>query len=292
MTERLRRTMLFLPGSNRKMIEKAATLEADGIIIDLEDAVAPTQKAAARELAAAALREVDFGRRERTVRINPLATEYGRSDLLTVAAAKPDAVVIPKVSHPADVLEVDELLHQVENKMGLPSGGISLILLMETPSAVVRAVEIATCTPRISGLLFGAADYSLEIRGRLTPDRQELLVPLTQILLAARVAGVDAIDSPHFDLDDHSGLVCQTQAVARLGYDGKAVIHPKQISPVNQVFTPTPEEVVYARRVIEALEKAQQEGQGLLSLDGKLIENPHLHMAQRTLKIAERAGVL
>lgn len=288
--ERLRRSMLFLPGSNRKMIEKAATSEADSVIIDLEDAVAPSQKATARELVVKALQEINFGERERTVRINPLQTAYGREDLLAVMAARPDALVVPKASGPADVLEVDERMGQAEREAGIPGGSTPLILLIETPAAVVRAVEIATCTPRLSALIFGAADYTLEVHGRLTSDRRHLLYPLTQILLAARVAGIDAIDSPHFDLDDEEGLARETELVARLGYDGKAAIHPKQLPSIHGLFTPTPEEVAYARRVIGALEEAQREGRGLISLDGKLIENPHLLMAQRTLRIAEKAG--
>lgn len=290
--EKLRRSMLFLPGSSQKMIEKAAKSDADSIIIDLEDGVAPSQKINARQQATAALRTLDFGDKERTIRINPLDTAFGWDDLFTVVKGAPDALVIPKVNGPEDVLEVDRLLTQAEERAQLPSQGIKLILLMETPRAIVRANDIAGCCPRTRALIFGAADYTRETRGKITQERLELLYPLNQLLLAARMAGVDAIDSPHFAIDDIDGLIQQAQRAAAMGYDGKGVIHPKQIEPVNRVFTPSPEEISNAKKIIEAFEKAEQERVGVIALEGQMIENVHVAIAQRTLWIAQKAGLI
>jgi len=274
------------------MIVKAAQSQADSVIIDLEDGVSPDQKINARQQATEALKNLDFGPRERTVRINPLSTPLGRDDLFMVVQGVPDALVIPKVNSPDDVLEVDRLLTQAEEQTRLPLQSIGLLLLMETPAAIVNAVEIASCCPRIKALIFGAADYSREMRGRITRERKELIYPLTQLLLAARMAGIDAIDAPHFAIDDLEGLVEQAEMVAAMGYDGKAVIHPKQIEPVNRVFTPSPEEIAQAKRIIEAFNKAQEQGIGVIALDGQMIENVHVAMAQRTLWIAQKAGLI
>jgi citrate lyase subunit beta/citryl-CoA lyase len=274
------------------MIEKAAKSEADSVIIDLEDGVAPSQKISAREQATTALRNLDFGDRERTVRINPLDTPFGRDDLFTVVQGSPDAVVIPKVNAPEDVVEVDRLLTQAEERIQLPSGNVKLILLMETPAAIARAMDIAACCPRISALIFGAADYSRETRGKITPQRLELLYPLNQLLLAARIAGIDAIDSPHFVIDDIDGLIQQAQMAGAMGYDGKGAIHPKQREPVNRLFTPSAEEIEYAKRIIEAFKKAEEEGVGVIALEGQMIENVHVAMARRTIRIAQKAGLI
>lgn len=274
------------------MIEKAARSEADSIIMDLEDGVSPGQKVNARQQATAALKTLDFGDRERTVRINPLDTPLGRDDLFMVVQGAPDALVIPKVNRPEDVLEVDKLLTKAEERTQLPLGKTKLILLMETPAAIVRANDIAGCCGRISALIFGAADYTRETRGRITPQRLELLYPLSQLLLAARMAGIDAIDSPHFAIDDIDGLIQQAQMAAAMGYDGKAAIHPKQIEPVNRIFTPSLEEVAQAKKIIEAFEKAAQEGVGVIAIEGQMIENVHVAIARRTLRIAQKAALI
>jgi citrate lyase subunit beta / citryl-CoA lyase len=290
--KRLRRSMLFLPGSSQKMIEKATKAEADSIIIDLEDGVSIGQKINARQQATDAIKTLDFGDRERTIRINSLDTPFGQDDLFAVVQGAPDALVIPKVNGPENVLEINRLLMQAEEQTRLPSQGIKLILLMETPNAIVNAYDIAGCCSRISALIFGAADYSRETRGKITRNRLELLYPLNRLLLAARMAGIDAIDSPHFAIDDIEGLIEQARMASAMGYDGKAVIHPKQIEPVNQVFTPSLEEIAHAKKVIAAFEKAEEEGVGVIALEGQMIENVHVAIAQRTMRIAQKAGLI
>ncbi len=288
---RLRRTMLFVPGGNDKLLTKGLGLDVDSLILDLEDSVALDKKASAREAVAEALRSADFGGKEKVVRINSLMTEYGKSDIAAVARGNPDALLLPKVNRPEDILDYDTLVNEAEKSEGLSSGSIGLVALIETPLGIINIDAIASASSRMNGLLFGAADFTRETRGRITPGRLELYYPLIRILLAARMAGIDAIDTPYFDIKDTEGLVRHTQQARDMGYDGKAIIHPSQVEVVNGIFTPTMEEVTYAKRVIDAFEEAKAEGRGATQLDGQLIENVHVSMAQRILRIAEEAGL-
>jgi len=285
--KRLRRTMLFVPGGNEKLLAKGLGLDVDSLILDLEDSVTPEKKTLARESVAEALTSVHFDRKEKVVRINSMNTEYGRADIDVVARGKPDALLLPKVHHVQDIIDYDRHLTQAEKRAGLPSESIGLIALIESPMGIVRIDSIAQGSPRMQGLLFGAADFTSETRGRITSGRLELYYPMMRILLAARIAGIDAIDTPYFDIRDLEGLEQHTQQARDMGYDGKAVIHPSQVDVVNRVFTPSKEESEFSRRVIEAFEKAKLEGKGATQLDGKLIENVHVAMAQRILNIAE-----
>jgi citrate lyase subunit beta/citryl-CoA lyase len=280
-----------VPGSTPERIAKAVATAADGIILDLEDAVAPAEKPRAREWVVAALRGVDFRGHERIVRVNPLEGPYGREDLAAVVPAAPDAILVPKVGGAADVSRLEEELGRLEGAAGLPPGGIRLHLLIETVAGVLNAVEIARASARAVALLFGAGDLARETRGRLVPSRAPELHALSQVLLAARAAGVEALDTPHFALDDAPGLEAHARFAADLGYDGKAVIHPGQIDVVNRVFTPTAEAVAEARRVLAAYDEAAAQGSGALALDGHFVDAVHVEMARQTLARARLAGV-
>jgi citrate lyase subunit beta/citryl-CoA lyase len=286
--DRLRRAMLFVPGGNEKLLSKAIGLEVDALILDLEDSVAVDKKASAREAVAETLRSVNFGKKEKVVRINSIAGEYGRSDISAILRSKADTLLLPKVNRPQDVCDYDSLITEIEKKEGLAPGDIGLIALIETPAGIINIDAIATASSRLNGLLFGAADYTRETRGRITPGRLELYYPMIRILLAARVAGIDAIDTPYFDLKDPQGLEQHTRQAKDMGYDGKAMIHPGQAETVNRIFTPSEEEVEYSKRVLEAFEKAKAGGKGPTQLNGQLIENVHVAMAQRILMIAEK----
>ncbi|MBI5606819.1 MAG: CoA ester lyase [Deltaproteobacteria bacterium] len=291
MTERLRRTLLFIPGGNEKVLNKGLGLEVDGLILDLEDSVAPDRKTSAREAVAEAIRGADFGCKEKVVRINALSTMYGREDIEGVVRGNPDTILVPKVDRAEDIKAYDRLIAEVEEKEGLVAGNIGLIALIESPWGVINIESIALACPRMRGLLFGAADFTRETRGKITADRLELLYPMMRILLAARIAGIDALDTPYFDIKDTEGLERHALQAKAMGYDGKALIHPGQIEVVNRIFTPTREEIDYAQRVIEAFQAARREGKGVIQLDGKMVENLHVAMAERILKIAEQAGV-
>jgi citrate lyase subunit beta/citryl-CoA lyase len=288
---RLRRSLLFVPGSTPERIAKAVATSADGIILDLEDAVAAGEKARAREWIAAALRSVDFDGRERIVRVNRLDSPYGADDLAAVVPAVPDALLFPKVESPGEVLRLEGEVVRLEQAAGLEPGRIRFHLLIETVSGVLQAPAIAGASARVAALLFGAGDLVRETRGRLVASRASELYALSQVLFAARAAGLDALDTPHFDLDDAAGLEAHTRFAADLGYDGKAVIHPKQLEVVNRLFTPSADVVAEARRVLSAYEAAEGEGSGALALDGRFIDVVHVHMARETLARARLAGV-
>jgi citrate lyase subunit beta / citryl-CoA lyase len=291
MTTRLRRTLLFTPGGNEKVLGKGLGLEVDGLILDLEDSVSPDKKGLARLAAAEALRTADFGRKEKVVRINALSTEYGSEDLEQVLRGRPDTLLVPKVDRAEDIQAYDRRMSEIEAKEGFPAGGIGLIALIESAWGIVNIESIAMASPRMSGLLFGAADFTRDTHGLITADRQELVYPMMRILLAARIAGIDALDTPFFDIKDPAGLERHSLQAKAMGYDGKALIHPGQVEIVNRIFTPSLEELLQARRVIETFEKARQEGKGAAQLDGKLVENVHVAVAERLLNIAHQAGI-
>jgi citrate lyase subunit beta / citryl-CoA lyase len=284
--EHIRRSMLFIPGGNEKLLGKGLGLEVDSLILDLEDAVAVSKKEEARKAVTAALQTRDFDHKEKVVRVNALSTEWGRTDIEEVIYGKPDLLLFPKVEKVDDILSYDRVVAEAEGKAGLPVGKIGFLALIESPLGIINIDLIAGSSPRLKGLIFGAADFTSETHGTITADRGELYYPLMRILLAARAFGLDAIDSPYFDIKDLAGLERHTRQAKDLGYDGKALIHPSQVEIINRIFTPTEEELTYALRVIEAFQSAQREGRGASQLDGKLIENVHVAMADRILKIA------
>jgi citrate lyase subunit beta/citryl-CoA lyase len=284
--------MLFVPGGNQKLLSKALSLDVDAIIIDLEDSVAPQKKTEARKQVAEALIKEDFQGKERVVRVNSLKTDFGYDDLIIISESQVDTLLIPKVNNSDDIKEVDNILSKEKRGGGTFLGTIELIALIETPMGVLNVDQIAFCNPRLTGLLFGAGDFVRETTGKITPDRKELYYPLSRILLAARAANIDAIDSPYFNIKDQQGLEQHTTQAKTFGYDGKAIIHPDQIEIVNRIFTPDDNEIALARKIIEAHENAKSEGKGATTVDGELVENVHAVIAQRTLNIAKKAGII
>ena len=259
---RLRRSMLYVPGDRAAMIAKAAQRGADGLILNLEDAVAPGNKELARNAVTQALATLDFGRAEVIVRINPLDTLTGYRDLLAIAPAKPDAILLPKVDSPEEVRFAAWTLSRLEEMHDLPSGGIRLMCMIESAAGVLAAAQIAGCHPRITALLFGAADYSAEVGCAITPDGETLFLAQSQIVLASRAAGIDAIDTPHMRLDDPDGLARSSQRARQLGFNGKSAIHPGQIWPINSAFSPTVEQIAWAERVLAALRWRRRDAVG------------------------------
>jgi len=290
--ERLRRAMLYVPGSNEKMMTKSLGIDADSLIIDLEDSVAPDVKGEARKLACEFIRDTDFGDKEVAVRINSLKTEYGKDDLNEMVQAQPNTLVIPKVEKAEELKELDSLITKIEKQQGFPVGGVGMAALIETPLGILNIGEIAMSCARLSGLFFGAGDFVRETRGRITRERAELHYPLMKIVVAARAANIDAVDSPYFDVRDLEGCEVNARQAKVLGYDGKSAIHPSQVEVINKVFTPTADEIDRAKRVIEVYEKAEKEGKGATQLDGQLIEHVHVTISKRVLKIAERLGAI
>ena len=289
---RLRRGLLFVPGTRPERVAKAAAMAADGVILDLEDAVPTAQKAQAREWVVAALRRVDFGGRERIVRVNAAGTPEHGADLAAVVPAGPDALLLPKLAGAADVTRLDAEVTRLELAAGRSPGAIRFHLLIETVAAVVGLEALARAVPRAAALFYGAGDLSRETRARLVPDRRTELYTMSRIVLVARVTGLDAIDSPCFELGQPDRVEVHTQIGADLGFDGKALIHPDQIEIANRCFTPTPEAVAEAHRLLAAYDEAEGAGRGALAVGGQFVDAVHVHMARETLVRARLAGVI
>jgi citrate lyase subunit beta/citryl-CoA lyase len=271
-----------MPGSNARALEKARSLPADALIFDLEDAVAPEAKASAREQVCAAVRAGGYGPRETIIRVNGLATPWGHADLAAAAQAGADAVLIPKVES-ADLVQ---MTLGVLDQAGAPPQ-LRLWCMMETPRAMLRAEAIAAAHPRVGCLVMGTSDLAKDLHAAHTPDRLPMITALGLCLLAARACGLAILDGVHLDLEDDAGFAAACRQGAELGFDGKTLIHPRQIEPANAAFAPKPEEVARARRIIEAHAQAARAGQGVAVVDGRLIENLHVAEAQRLVQLAE-----
>ena len=278
---RVLRSALYMPSSNTRALDKARTLPCDAVIFDLEDAVAPDAKESAREQACAAVRSGAYGRRTLTVRCNGLDTPWGRADLEAAAAAGPAAVVVPKTSGPDHLAQV----------AAVTGPDTRIWAMVETPAGVLAAREIAE-HPQVDVLVVGTNDLAKELRARLVPGRAPLLPHLAAILLAARAAGVDVLDGVYNDVRDLEGFSAECRQGAELGFDGKTLVHPGQVEIANRAWAPSEDDVEHAGRVIAAFEQAQREGRGVVTVDGRMVENLHVDEARRTLATAEAVAAL
>jgi citrate lyase subunit beta / citryl-CoA lyase len=284
MTVRPRRSVLYMPGSNARALEKARDLQADCLILDLEDAVAPDAKGQARELINKALKG-GFGDREVMVRINGLDTRWWVEDLDAVVAAKPDAVLVPKISNPD---QLQDLAARIVDLGADPH--LRVWAMMETPLAMLNVGEIAAAAldseTRLAGFVMGTNDLAKETRARIVPGRAPMLPWLTNCVVAARAYGLDILDGVYNDLGDSEGFVEECKQARDLGFDGKTLIHPKQIEPCNDAFSPSPDEIENARKMIAAFELPENKDKGVVQIDGRMVERLHAEMAQRTVAIA------
>ena len=284
MTVRLRRSALYVPGSNARAMAKSRTVDADVIVFDLEDAVADADKAGALDAVVATLAEGGFGHREVVIRINSLATERGQLDLLGVAAARPDAILLPKVAGPGDLTGAATLLDQAGVAVDL-----RLWAMIETPAAVLDIRDLARTAAysasRLDVLVMGTNDLAKELRVRVTPKRDALLVWLSTCVAAARSQGLDILDGVFNALDDAAGLSNEARQGRDFGMDGKTCIHPDQIAACNAVFAPDPEELAWARKVVAAFARSPTPV-AVLKIDGRMVERLHAEAAQRTLDVA------
>jgi citrate lyase subunit beta/citryl-CoA lyase len=285
MAIRPRRSLLYMPGSNARAMEKARELPADGVILDLEDAVAPDAKAKARELIIAALKQGGFGRREVIVRINGLDTPWWQDDL-AVAAANPDAILVPKVSGPEALREVAKHLVGVRAE-----ARVGIWAMMETPLAMLNARDIAAVArdagSRLAGFVMGTNDLAKDTRARLLPGRAPMLPWLMTCIAAARAYSIDIVDGVYNELGNAEGFAAECRQARDLGFDGKTLIHPQQIGPCNEAFSPTADEVAWARKIIGAFELPENVSKGVIQVDGRMVERLHADMAQRTVAIAD-----
>lgn len=283
---RPRRSALYMPGANARALDKARSLPADVLILDLEDAVAPDAKEQARAQVMAAVHEGGYGSRELVIRVNGLDTQWGHADLVAAATSGADAVLICKVDSAEGVRQADRVLRAA----GAPET-LRLWVMMETPRAMLAAGEIAGACPRMECLVMGTSDLTKDLNALATRDRLPMVTSLGLCMLAARAYGLTAIDGVHVDLDDAEGLAASCRQGRELGFDGKTLIHPKQLDAANVAFAPSVDEVARARRIIAAHAEAVDAGKGITLVDGKLIEALHVETARRVVALAEVVGV-
>lgn len=282
-TYRPRRSVLFVPGSNRRALVKARSLPADALIFDLEDAVAPAAKQQARATIAEAVAASCYGGRELVLRVNPLETPWGEADLGAAAQLPLDAVLLPKIESGDQVRRAHSLL----TAAGAPAA-LAIWCMIETPRGILEAPAIAAASPRLAALVAGTSDLTRDLHARHTGDRAPLATALGLVLLAARAHGLAALDGVHLDLfDDDDGFATTCRHGRELGFDGKTLIHPKQIAPANAAFGPSLEEIAWARRIIAAHAEAEARGEGVVLVDGRLVENLHVADARRIVAIGE-----
>ncbi len=277
---RPRRSVLYMPGSNARALEKGRGLPADALILDLEDAVAPDAKAMARQQIVEAVKAGGYGGRELIVRINGLDSPWGHDDLTAVATCGADAILLPKVESAA-------MVHDLEMQMvgaGAPDG-MDIMCMMETPLGMLHAEQVAGASKRLSCLVMGTSDLVKDLQASHTDARLPVLTSLGLCLLAARAFGLSIVDGVHLDLGDDQGFAEACDQGKELGFDGKTLIHPKTVAKANQVFGPSAEEVAFSNQIIAAHAAAEKEGKGVILLDGKLIENLHVENAKRLVTL-------
>lgn len=282
---RPRRSVLYMPGANERALEKAKTLPADALILDLEDAVAPDAKVDARKRVCEAAASDEYGEREIIIRVNGFGTQWHDDDLRAAAEAGPDAVLVPKVNSAAEV-------HAIEG--ALAAGGApdrtTIWAMVETPIAMLHAHDIAAASDRLTVLVMGTNDLANELHAEHVPGRAPLLGGLSLCLLAARAAGKEILDGVYNDVKDLPGFEAECVQGKQFGFDGKTLIHPGQIEPCNRIFAPSEEDVAKSRRIIEAFEEATSQGRGVVTVDGRMIEILHVDNARRILALADAIG--
>ncbi len=286
---RPRRSVLYMPGSNARALEKARSIPADALILDLEDAVAPDAKAEARAQVCDAVKQGGYGKREIVIRVNGLATEWGRPDIEAAVSAGPDAILVPKISSAEDVVAASQLL----DKAGAGEG-LQLWAMMETPLAMLQAQAIAATAPdtRMTVWVMGTNDIAKELRCAHTPDRLPMVTSLGLCMLAARAYGITLLDGVYNDIKDEAGFAAVCEQGRDLGLDGKTLIHPSQVGPCNTIFSPDADEVIFSRQVIEAFKQPENAGKGVLKVEGKMVELLHAEIAERVVSIADAIAEL
>ena len=284
------RSLLFLPGNNPNMLINAPYLGADAVIFDLEDAVSPAEKDAARILVRNALKYMEFTA-ERIVRINSVDTDFWRDDLDAIIPEKPDLILLPKAATPADILAADEYISKLEAELQFKAGSVGIIALIETALGVENAFLIATSSKRVKALFLGAEDLTADLQCKRTKGGREIEYARTRLVVAARAAGVDVYDTPFTDVNDDDGIVTDAEVAKALGFTGKASISPRHVGVINTVFSPTEKEINYAYEVIDAINRAKADGKGAISLYGKMIDAPIVARAERTIATAKALGL-
>ena len=287
----MRRSMLFLPGNTPNIIVNGEILGADAVILDLEDAVSPAEKDAARILVRNAIKYMGFGKCEVIVRINATDTAFWRKDLEAIIPVRPSLIMPPKTACAEDVRRVDAYITQLEEKLGLEQGSVGLIPLIETALGVENAYQIASACPRVKAIFLGGEDLTADLRCKRTKEGHEIAYARSRMVVAARAAGVDVYDTPFTDVNDDEGIYVDAQYAKSLGFTGKSAISPRHVKAINEVFSPTKADIDYAYEVMEAIRIGNEQGKGAVSLRGKMIDAPIVARAQQTIAAAEALGL-
>jgi citrate lyase beta subunit len=285
-----RRALLYMPGDDRRKIEKSTTLGVDCICMDMEDGTAVNRKAEARAIIAQAMKDLDFGSSERCIRINSIGSGFEKEDLASALAARPDSIVVPKIETAEQVKWVNEQIESYELSNQLNLGGIRLLIGVETAKGILNLKEISEADKRLEAVIFGAEDYAASVGATRTKEATEVLYARSAVVAACAANDLQAIDMVYIDFKDLEGLRLEAEAGAGLGFSGKQVIHPNQVPVVQEAFTPSDEAIEYAKRIVESFESSQKEGRGAYALDGKMIDMPLLRNAQKILDRARAAG--
>ena len=281
------RTLLFVPGNQERRIDKARSIPADAIILDLEDSVPLAEKNSARAMVSSSIDGLALKGQEVFVRINALSTNHAAADIKAIATPGLNGICLPKSESADDILKADTLIAKAERAADLKVGSIWLLALVETPKGILNVYEIASASPRVLGIAFGPEDYTLEMGVKRTKEGAEIYYPRVVIAVACHAAGALAIDGVYTDIRDEEGLNQDTRLARQMGFHGKLLIHPNQVSPVSQIFNPTEEEITHARGVVEAFEAALAQGQASTSFEGKMIDAPVAERARKLLALAE-----
>ncbi len=289
--QRLRRTMMFVPGNNPGMMQDAFIYGPDSIMLDLEDSVTMAEKDTARLLVHNALKTIDYGNTEMVVRINPLNTPYGKKDVEAVVKAGVDVIRMPKTETAEEVREVEREIERVEREIGC-IGRTKIMAAIESALGIVNAYEIAIASERMMGIALGAEDYCANLKTQRSPEGTELLFARQQIVVAARAAGIDALDTVYSNLNDMETFRKEVELIKQLGFDGKSIINPRQIEIVNEVFAPKEKDIDKAKTILAAIKEAEKRGSGVISVNGKMVDRPVVIRAQRTIDLAIASGII
>jgi citrate lyase subunit beta/citryl-CoA lyase len=284
--ERLRRTMMYVPGNNPGMLADAGIYGADSLMFDLEDSVAVAEKDSARFMVFHAVSNFEYGDKEIVVRINGLSSEHGHKDIEAMVKAGVDVIRLPKTDTAQDVHDAESVIAACEKKFGREVGSTRMMAAIESPLGAMNAYQIATASERLIGIAIGAEDYVTSMKTKRSPEGIEILAARSQIVMAARAAGIAALDTVYSDVDNMEGFIEEVKLIKQLGFDGKSVINPRQIDPVHALYAPSKQEINEARQVIFAIIAAEKNGSGVISVNGKMVDKPIVERAERVLELA------
>ena len=287
----MRRSMLFLPGNTPNIIQNGGILGADAVILDLEDAVAPAEKDSARILVRNVIRGMGFDSCEVIVRINAIDTSYWQKDLDAIIPVRPSLIMPPKTACAQDVLTVDAYITQLEEKLGMETGSVGLIPLIETALGIENAFQIASACPRVKAIFLGGEDLTADLHCKRTKEGEEIAYARSRMVCAARAAGVEVYDTPFTDVHDDEGIYTDAKKAKSLGFTGKSAISPRHVGAINEVFSPSLQDIEYAYEVMEAIRIGKEQGKGAVSLRGKMIDAPIVARAMQTIEAAEALGL-